>query len=469
MNRFQTKLAIVSVSLLTLAAGRAAFAEEIRWATDLGAAQRQATQEGKLLLLHFQSKDCPPCRNVEATVFTDAKVVGAIHAHFVPVLVDVEELPELAAQFQVKNWPTDVIVDTTGAQLYRGNSPANPNVYRAQIETIAQLSDPTQGFANTSVAEYEQATAQPGQSASFETAGSVAGAANDPYAGASPYSDEGFSQPGYGQSAYESGAADSAVSTEMAAYAPPKEEIWAPSNAAPAHDPYATRPPEVSLAQSPRDPMMYGKPDGALGATPQFDAPAPSTAVYGSGDYAPAANMPAANPYQQVAYGSAGASAGPGSGVPASPAGFAHSISPASSEDLRLGLDGHCPVTLIVRENWAKGDPRLGARHRGIVYLFADAVSRDMFLADPDQFALAWQGIDPVELVDHGRAVFVKGELGCTPIESSKFHGIARFQSEANLEKFGANQESEDYYVQKMEELLRHGSNVAAGVANPQR
>lgn len=473
MNRFQAKLAIAGVSILALVAGRTAFAGEIRWATDLGAAQRQATQEGKLLLLHFQSKDCAPCRTVEATVFADETVVSAIHEKYVPVRVDVDELPEVAAEFQVKSWPTDVIVTTEGTQLYRGVSPAKANVYRTQLEMIAQLAEPMEN----PVADYDQATAQPGQfaqpgqpgqpsqNASFETAGS----ANDPYGAPSPYS----------QSDLSSDAGTGAATSNMAAYAPPKEEVWAPSNAGPAHDPYAARPPEVSLSQSPRDPMAYGKPEGAMAATPQFDAPSATTAAYGSGGYGaagnePAANAPAANPYQQVAYGQSGATPSAGfdaaasaaapSGIPASPASFARPSAPSPSSDLRLGLEGNCPVSLIVRQSWTKGDPQFGAKHRGVVYLFADAASRDMFLSDPDAFSLAWQGVDAVELVDHGRMVVGKCEFGFAAAS-----GIVLFSSEENLNKFGADKQAEDYYLQKMDEILRQRSSVAAGAGPAQR
>lgn len=476
MNRFQAKLAIAGLSILTFVTGRTAFADEIRWATDLGAAQRQATQEGKLLLLHFQSKDCIPCADLDTTVFIDEAVVEAINDKYVPVRVDVDELPELAAQFQVKAWPTDVILNYEGRQLYRGTSPSKANVYRAQLDTIAELGQPAENPDADAISDYEQATAQPGQlgqpgqRASFATAGS----GEDPYAAASPYEKSDFG----------ASAAEDAATPEMAAYAPPREELWAPSNAGPAHDPYGARPPEVSLSESPRDPTTYGKPDASMAATPQFDAPATTAAPYGAGSYEPAPGVSAANPYQQVAYGNAGAASatpaggfGPGmpnfdatapaiasSGVPASPASFARPSAGAPSSGLRLGLDGNCPVTLKVREAWVKGDPQFGAKHRGVVYLFADAASRDMFLADPDVFSLVWQGIDPVELVDHGRMIVGKCELG-----AGMATGVVLFSSEENYNKFAADQQSTDYYEQKMDEILRQRSAVAAGAGTTQR
>lgn len=469
MNRFQATLAIAGLSILAVA-GHTGLAAEIGWATDLGAAQRQATQEGKLLLLHFQSKDCAPCQTLESTVFADEAVVAAVNQKYVPVRVDVDELPELAAQFQVKSWPTDVIVTTEGQQLYRGVSPAKPNVYRTQLEMIAQLAVP----GENPVADYDRATAQPGQfdqpaqSTSFATAGM-----NDPYGAASPYA------PSSG-----AGATAATASPEMAAYSPPKEEVWAPSNSAPATDPSAAVPPEVSLTQSPRDPQAFGRQNAAMAATPQFDAPAAATASYGAGGYDLSANAPAANPYQQVAYGQSGvastppanefesatpdsgfgASPGVSTGMPTTPASFARPSPAAAPRDLRLGLEGNCPVSLIVRQSWTKGDPQFGAKHRGVVYLFADAASREMFLSDPDAFSLAWQGIDAVEYVDHGRIVVGKCEFGFAADS-----GIVLFSSEENLNKFGADKQAEDRYIQKMDESLRQRTAVAAGVAPAQR
>lgn len=461
MNRLAANLALAGVSILALTATRANFAAEIAWATDLAAAQRQATQEGKLLLLHFQSENCVPCRNLETTVFIDESVTAAVNTHYVAVRIDVDQNPELAQTFQVKQWPTDVVVTPEGEQLYRGISQPKPQTYRTTLEMIAQSSGAPGSDSSTdaALAEYERATAQPGQSPSFETAGSAG------FAGGSPAGD-GMESVDPSQYA-------------TAQYAPPKEEVWEPTGG-PAFDPQGSRPPEARLSQSPRDPMEYGRNDAAMAATPQFDS-----AVSSPGAYDPAPSPPQANPYRQVGYGGPGSAAAgsesgfsddfstsdplgsvPGSGsIPAVPASFAHPPSmPAPVSSLRLGLDGNCPVTLVTRLAWAKGDPQFGAKHRGVVYLFADAPARDLFLADPDAFSLAWQGIDAVEMVDGGRAVHGEARFGF-----AADCGIVLFASEENLAKFGADPQSEAYYVQKMDELLRQRSNVAAGPGATQR
>jgi hypothetical protein len=271
----------------------------------------------------------------------------------------------------------------------------------------------------------------------------------------------------------------------MSQYSPAKEEIWEPNAGGPGFDPQGARPPEAKLSQSPRDPMEYGRNDPAMAATPQFDAANSLPAPYASGAYEPAPSPPQSNPYQQVGYGGPGSTeagiagtfpANPSTGgaatgfaaspsVPAHAASYAHAApAPASAKSLRLALDGNCPVSLAMRSQWTKGDPQFGVKHRGIVYLFADAAARDLFLADPDAFSLAWQGIDAVEMVDGGRTVLGAGAYAC-----AAEYGIVLFSSEANLAKFGATPDSEAHYVRQMDALLRQRSNVAAGPGTTQR
>jgi len=71
-----------------------------------------------------------------------------------------------------------------------------------------------------------------------------------------------------------------------------------------------------------------------------------------------------------------------------------------------LGLEGYCPVTLVDRGTWTEGRAQWGARHRGRTYLFAGSAEQQAFLADPDRYAPALSGDDPVLALDRN---------SCTP------------------------------------------------------
>jgi protein disulfide-isomerase len=96
-----------------------------------------------------------------------------------------------------------------------------------------------------------------------------------------------------------------------------------------------------------------------------------------------------------------------------------------------LGLDGYCPVTLITKRAWKKGDVRYGAIHRGRTYLFAGPAEQKLFLDRPDDLSPVLSGNDAVEFVDNDR--LVPGE---------RQHGLEYgnrmylFASEATLQKF---------------------------------
>lgn len=84
----------------------------------------------------------------------------------------------------------------------------------------------------------------------------------------------------------------------------------------------------------------------------------------------------------------------------------ARDAGPAGPEDVHgsmpLGLEGYCPVTLVDTGTWAEGRAQWGARHRGRTYLFVGADQQAAFLANPDRYAPALSGDDPVLAMESG-------------------------------------------------------------------
>ena len=103
-----------------------------------------------------------------------------------------------------------------------------------------------------------------------------------------------------------------------------------------------------------------------------------------------------------------------------------------------LGLDGYCPVTLVERERWVKGDPKFGAHHQGRTYLFASAEAQAKFLQDQgyQKYAPALSGFDPVKYAERGELVDGKRVHGVF------FHNqVFLFADEAGLQQFWADPE----------------------------
>ena len=121
-------------------------------------------------------------------------------------------------------------------------------------------------------------------------------------------------------------------------------------------------------------------------------------------DAAAAATTPPAGP-QPPAVAAYGTPAGTPAGAAVDGlAKSANASAPDAHASMPLGLEGYCPVTVAERGVWTEGRPQWGARHRGRTYLFAGPEQQQAFLADPDRYAPALSGDDPVLALESGRS-----------------------------------------------------------------
>jgi thioredoxin-related protein len=110
---------------------------QISWAANLEQAQQIATQERKLVLMHFYSDACEPCLKLEKNVFSRPEVVEAIHRNYVPVKIHGTTNSKIAQQYRVDRWPTDVIVTSTGQEIVRTPSPQVAEQYANLMHQVA--------------------------------------------------------------------------------------------------------------------------------------------------------------------------------------------------------------------------------------------------------------------------------------------------------------------------------------------
>jgi YHS domain-containing protein len=89
-------------------------------------------------------------------------------------------------------------------------------------------------------------------------------------------------------------------------------------------------------------------------------------------------------------------------------------VASRTSGGMPLGLEGYCPVTLREKATWVEGRAQYGACHRGRTYLFAGESEQRTFLGDPDRYAPALSGDDPVMAFDAGRQVAGQRQYGVT-------------------------------------------------------
>jgi thiol-disulfide isomerase/thioredoxin len=133
----------------------------IHWQPDIDQAMKQAKDEKKLVLVHFYSDSCPPCRAVEQKVYPQPQVVQAMMRNYVPVKINVDEDQKTATRYEVRAIPTDVVLGSDGKETYRGISKQSVTEYTTMLNSVAIPTDRTSYIddAETSVAGYPPSVA----------------------------------------------------------------------------------------------------------------------------------------------------------------------------------------------------------------------------------------------------------------------------------------------------------------------
>ena len=136
---------------------------EIAWESSLRKAHSRASQEDKLILLHFIRDNCVYCDKLEAGAFQTDEVETAISKNFVPLKINVSDSKgnkKLAEMFKVDRFPMDVVVTTDGAALAHGVSPQQPARYTDMLARTLSTGTPAgPGQVNPAAAPQQQIAA----------------------------------------------------------------------------------------------------------------------------------------------------------------------------------------------------------------------------------------------------------------------------------------------------------------------
>ena len=121
------------------------------WRTDFPGAMKQAQSENKMVLLEFTGSDwCPTCIQFNRNVLTSEKFAAYANPRFELVKLDfprhTPQNPELARanhaladQFLIKGYPTLIVIDASGKELWRqldDSIPNAPEAFIAELESI---------------------------------------------------------------------------------------------------------------------------------------------------------------------------------------------------------------------------------------------------------------------------------------------------------------------------------------------
>jgi YHS domain-containing protein/thioredoxin-related protein len=434
--RTSLRLALVGM-LFTSALPQVLAQTRIPWLQNLQEAQQIANQERRLLLIHFYSDTCPPCRKLEQVVFPNPEVCRVMSMNYIPVKVNGERDRDTAKQYQVDRWPTDVIADAQGRVVYKTISPQDPTRYAQLLNAVAAdfratmapvaaagrdspLVDPAAGYALAAYNNRPDSRAAP----AYPAVDPRTGPENSP------------AGPGQSYAARDADPYLAQVRTSTDAGLPPS------NSAAPMPreqvNPYVGQYAPASAANGPPQEHAYNlrsswsPPPTEGGATPE--RPASQAVTMPTND-----NTPPRQAWQENRFVS-NQSAPEASGASAPP--------PAAGAlaDPPQAMDGFCPVTLLEQERWVKGDPRWGAVHRGCVYLFLSQQHQQRFLSDPDRYSPVLSGFDPARYIDRGDLVAGQRAHGMW------FRGKTYlFADEQSLDRFSR---APEFYAQRAHEIM---------------
>lgn len=432
-------------------------AEAVAWRTNLDAAKIEAAQSNRLVLLHFYTKSCGPCRKLDKNVFSQPQIAQSIEKDYVPVKVDAEASPALRGAFRIQRVPTEVIITPQGTQVASMGSPSEANDYVSRLGQVANHFRQTNqqlmrashqapeqvnnAYANLNVTR--QATSQPQATAPPQA---VAKITENPYVTrptpptasqqpvAASVGSRYVDQPSQAsQAGTESSIApqSTAQSTTVAAQQP---RTQMPPNAMPQsykQNPYADN--TTPVAHTPTTQQLAqlapSAPQQATTTSTDASSVAPAQAT---ANVTATPKQPMAPIVDKRVTPTADNTITPT--PPSTPSGIVASKTTATAP---LGFDGYCPVTLKLQNKWVKGKVEHGIVHRDRLYLFVSEEARQQFYTHADKFSPVFSGCDPVLMLEQQQEIPGSRQFGYR--HKGSFY---LFANKLTMQKFAQNPDS---------------------------
>jgi len=400
-------------------------AGSVPWHRDLAQAKAASLISHRPVLIIFTAEWSEAAKNLDKEVFSTEEASALLTACFEPVRVDVDADPVTARSKGVSHLPSACVVDAEERVLATFDCPPTSAAFVAAAGRAAQDAAIAQTSGRAAPAAGEQSAFAAQSAATNPAAQTPAAAPQAPTTAAAP-------EPAL----------------------PPSPPTWPPTPPVAANA-LATEPPVAAAARPSLDPAPTQAQASGQRSAPWLNAADTSTAP--TAPTAPAAPAAPAAPTAGtvVAQTQPGTPQAPATTAapekksatdsffsalqkpfsifsrPKTPADEAKTPStgatatstpsaqqPAAATDpfgsMPLGLEGYCPVSLVDKGTWVEGRAQWGARHRGRTYLFAGVEQQKAFLADPDRYAPALSGDDPVLACDTGKQVAGQRRYGVT-------------------------------------------------------
>ena len=98
----------------------------INWIKDYDKAVQMAKQQNKPMLLDFYKPNAPMVTFEFNNTYNNADVKQFVEANFIPVLINVDEQPDLARKFHINYYPTHYVKNPDSEKLFGPRLGADP-------------------------------------------------------------------------------------------------------------------------------------------------------------------------------------------------------------------------------------------------------------------------------------------------------------------------------------------------------
>ena len=397
------------VALGAFLVAQSAAAAPINWRHNLDAAKIEASRTGKLVLLHFYTASCGPCKKLESDVFSQPQIAAAMEKEFVPVKLDADLNPAIANAYQIDRVPFEIVLNSQGNVVQKLTCPLEPNAYGSQLVNVAThyrgnsgvRTASAQSPINAAYAGLNIKQSAPQAAPQVAQAPTVPAVTTNPYVQSTPPAAQRQVSP--------------PVAQQVPAHAPP---AITPTPSTPTPDRYENRYAQAAPTTPAPAANVSQQPITPTPTKPALEVPVAKTP------------QPQTSPTMEVA-----------PTMTAKPPVVAAAPAPANLWPPQLpegtpplAFDGYCPVSLREKQKWLRGDKTFGAIHRGRTYLFAGEEERAKFLASrqaSDSYSPVFSGNDPVSLLDNRVE-----EPGQRKFGFQYRNAFYLFSTKENMEKF---------------------------------
>jgi thiol-disulfide isomerase/thioredoxin len=128
---------IVSV-VLTLSVTTVMAADAIKWRSYSPAVFADAKKQHRLVLIFGEAEWCPWCKATKQETLKDPAVIAEVNAHYIPVMLNVDEQPAVADEYKILQLPTFVIVDENKKVLETYAGYTSPGVWADRFKQAAK-------------------------------------------------------------------------------------------------------------------------------------------------------------------------------------------------------------------------------------------------------------------------------------------------------------------------------------------